>query len=360
VIQIEDGKSNGDPKLVKSGVGQIEVLGFTPEGSFYYHIEQELKDIYTAELGPESGSVISPLAKMLTRFQGNNKEPDYSPNGKQLAYISVTEPAPSNITFNRGGGNVLIIRSIETQQEQKILTGLHRMGYPHWSPDGKYIMVVEWNENSSMGLHHIDVKTDQVKTIVSPDEGEPLRLFGQHEWSPDLSTIYFGRLTNNFRNAQIISRDLESGEDKMIYESKEILHLTLSHDGRWLAVISRPRSVATYTMRVIPVSGGEARELFRFEQGERIDIGFSGSCIWSADDSHILFRLRDDKVEDPNWELCRIPASGGEIEKLGIIMPGENASSLTMHPDGRHIAFSSTSAPLPPAVWVMENFLPSD
>jgi Tol biopolymer transport system component len=199
-----------------------------------------------------------------------------------------------------------------------------------------------------------------VKTIVSPDEGEPLRLFGQHEWSPDGGTLYYGRLTNNFRNAQIISRDLESGEDKMIYESDEILHLTLSPDGHWLSVLSRPRSKARYTMQLIPVSGGETRELFRFEQRERIDIGFSGSSTWSTDGSHILFRLRDDNVEDPNWELCRIPASGGEIQKLGIIMPGENASSLSMHPDGSHIAFSSTSAPLPPAVWVIENFLPSD
>ncbi len=360
VNHLEDGKPTGDPKLVQSGMRGDEVFGFTPEGSFYYGYSEESRDVYMAEVDPGSGSVITPLAKLKTRFQGNNRTPDYSPDGKNLAYVSVIEPAPSNINFNRGGGNVLIIRSLETQQERKILPGLHEMGYPHWSPDGKYLMVVEWNENNSMGLHQIDVKTGQVKTIVSPDEGEPLRLFGQHEWSPDMATLYYGRLTNNSRNAQIISRDLESGEDKMIYESKEILHMTHSHDGRWLAVISRPRSVATYTMRVIPVSGGEARELFRFEQGERIYIGFSGSSSWSADGSHILFRLRDDKVEDPNWELCRIPASGGEIEKLGIIMPGENASSLTMHPDGRHIAFSSTSAPLPPAVWVIENFLPSD
>ncbi|TFH22363.1 MAG: tetratricopeptide repeat protein [Bacteroidia bacterium] len=356
MIQIEDGKSNGDPKLVKSGVGQIDVLGFTPEGSFYYHIEQNLNDIYTAELDPESGSIISPLAKMVTRFLGNNKEPDYSPNGKQLAYISVIQPSASNINFNQGAGNVLIIRSIDTYQERKIIPDLPRMGFPRWSPDGKSIMVGAWDENSSMSFHQIDAETGQMKTILSSDK--VIRFFGRHEWSPDGSTLYYGLLTNNFRNSQIMSRDLESGEVKMIYESKDILNLSLSPDGHWLAIISRSKSAPNWAMHVMPASGGEARELFRFKEGE-FSIGLSCSCTWSIDGNYILFMLQNEISEDSQWELCRIPAKGGEIEKLGITIPGGTAN-LAIHPDGRHISFSALSRPLEPAVWVMENFLPSD
>ena len=58
-----------------------------------------------------------------------------------------------------------------------------------------------------------------------------------------------------------------------------------------------------------------------------------------------------------NWELCRIHTERGEIEKLGPTVPG-SVSNLTIHPDGLQVAYSAKNTPLPPAVWVMENFLP--
>ena len=357
VKKMEEGKPVGDPILVKSGMKADEALGFTPEGSFYYALNQKVSDIYMAELDPESGSIITPLAKMETRFQGNNKEPDYSPDGKNLAYISVTGPTASNIPFIQGAGNVLIIRSIETQQERKIIPEFARMGYPRWSPDGRSILIVDLSDASSMGYYQIDVETSQIKPIISSDEG--LRFFGKHEWSPDGGTLFYGRRINNFKTGQIMSRDLESSEEKIIYESDDILHLSLSPDGKWLAVISRPQSINTWAMHVIPSSGGEARELFRFEEDELISISLSGVETWSSDGKYILFMLLEDNVEDSFVELCRIPAEGGEIEKLGITVPSRTFS-LSMHPDGRHIAFSALSKPLEPAVWVMENFLPSD
>ncbi len=357
VIKMEDGIPAGDPILVKSGMKTGEALGFTPEGSFYYALNEKVSDIYMAELDPESGTIITPLVKMETRFQGNNKEPDYSPDGKNLAYISVTGPTASNIKFIQGAGNVLIIRSIETQQERKIIPEFARMGYPRWSPDGRSILIVDLSDASSMGYYQIDVESGQIEPIISSDEG--LRFFGKHEWSPDGGTLFYGRRINNFKTGQIMSRDLESSEEKIIYESNDILHLALSPDGKWLAVISRPVKKNIWAMHLIPSSGGEARELFKFEEDEVISLGLSGAETWSSDGNYILFMLKEENVEDSFWELGRIPAEGGEIEKLGLTVPRSTAC-LTMHPDGRHIAFSALSRPLSPAVWVMENFLPSD
>lgn len=357
LIKIEEGKPQGVPILVRTDLKENEALGFTPEGSFYYALSQELSDVYEAELDPETGSVISPPAKLETRFQGNNREPDYSPDGKHLAYVSVMHPAASNANFNASGGQVLIIRSLETQQEQKIVPDLHRMGYPRWTPDGKNIMVAEWSKLNTMGICQIEVETSHITSLLSPDEG--FRLFGGHRCTPDGKTLYYGRFANNFRTCQIVARDLKSGEDKLIYESNKITHLSLSPDGLKLAIISRPRSANEWAMHVIPASGGEAKELFRFMQEEKISIGLSASNAWTHDGNFILFMMQDDNVEVPLWELCRIPAEGGEIEKLGITVP-KNISNLTLHPDGRHISFSTEINPLPPAIWVMENFLPSD
>lgn len=358
ILPLEGSKAAADPIMVRTGMDPIESLGFSTAGAFYYGVFNEFRDVYTLELDPGSGLSSTPPVKLETRFQGNNKEPGYSPDGKKLAYISVSQPVPTNINYHMGGGNVLIIRSLESNQEQKLIPGIQHMGYPRWTPDGKSVVVVEWCENDAQALHQINIENGKSKTIIPPLEGE--MLFGCHYFTPDGKTMFYGRLTDNYRNFKVMSMDLDSGEEKMVYESSNILLHTLSPDGRWLSIISRPRSTSTYTMLVIPSSGGEARELLRFEEESRIDIGLSASCAWSHDGKYILFRLRDDNVENPHWELCRIPAAGGEIEKLGIKLTGQDITSFNMHPDGRHLSFSSTTRPLSPAVWVMENFLPSD
>ena len=99
----------------------------------------------------------------------------------------------------------------------------------------------------------------------------------------------------------------------------------------------------------MPAAGGEPRELYRFEK-----IGYEGHSItWTADGKYILF-----EGEGPRYrELFRISADGGEPQKLGLEM--NRFFNLSVHPDGRHIAFSSSgSNAIPDEVWVMENFLP--
>ena len=352
LTRIENGLPSGDPHLLKSDIGKIEVLGFKPSGAFYYTIQKELSDVYMAKLDA-SGYSHTPLEKMETRFQGNNRLPAYSPNGTHLAYISVMQP--SIVNFNRGGGNMLVIRSLETKQEQRIIPELHQIVYPCWSPDSKQIMVVDFTENNTMGLHQIDIQSGQVKTILSPDEG--LSLFGKCEYSPDGATLYYGKMDKETRVRKVMSRDLESGAEKTLYESKKFLQITLSPDGLWLAVNSRDPSTPGDVMLLLPTSGGEVKDLITSKEGEDLLIGFHGFCTWTIDGKYILFgRI----VGPAGYIICRVPASGGEIEKIGVAIPGERASSLSMAPDGRRIAFSFYTLPLSPAVWVMENFLPSD
>ena len=355
LTRIENGLPTGDPHLLKSDIGQIEALGFKPSGAFYYTTQKELSDVYMAKLDA-SGYSHTPLEKMETRFQGNNRLPAYSPDGTHLAYISVMQP--SIVNFNQWGGNMLVIRSLETKQEQRIIPELHQIGYPCWSPDSKQIYVLEFTENNTMGLHQIDIQSGQVKTILSPDEG--LNLFGRHEYSPDGATLYYGKMDMETRVRKVMSRDLESGAEKTLYESKNFLQITLSPDGLWLAVTSRDPSTPRDAMLLLPTSGGEVKNLITSKEGEDFLIGFHGFCTWTIDGKYILFQRIDEHADGNEAYICRVPASGGEMEKVGVTIQGERASSLSMAPDGRRIAFSFYTLPLSPAVWVMENFLPSD
>ncbi len=352
ILKVTNGKPHGDPVLVKSGVGPVDPLGFTPEGSFYYTISRQWNDIHIAELDPENGDILSPVTKLSTRMEGLNKEPDYSPDGKHLAYVRAQNPSAS-MTNSDWGGEVLVIRSLETGIEREIITGLNRVGFPRWSPDGKYILMIVRDAENQRGYYQINVQTGDTKEIISPAKNNPY--FGRHEWSPDGKSIYYGGRDDENGMNQIITRELETGHEKVLYQSKERLNLSLSEDGQYIAITSRyPEPY----LSVMPTAGGKENELFRFGKDDLISLGVQGSCTWSIDGQYILFALRDANVEDAVWELCRIKSGGGEIDKLGLKLEYGGFINLSVHPDGQHISFSSKSKHIPPTLWVMENFLP--
>jgi Tol biopolymer transport system component len=74
---------------------------------------------------------------------------------------------------------------------------------------------------------------------------------------------------------------------------------------------------------------------------------------WTPDGRYLLFVDRIDKQS----ELWRIPADGGEPQKLGQLVGGSQVWNLRVHPDGQRIAFTVSSNK--GEVWVMENFLPA-
>ncbi|MCX6376441.1 MAG: hypothetical protein NTU88_10495, partial [Armatimonadetes bacterium] len=55
-------------------------------------------------------------------------------------------------------------------------------------------------------------------------------------------------------------------------------------------------------------------------------------------------------------ELWSVSVQGGEPRKLDLT--AENMRDLSVHPDGRQIAF--TAGQTKSEVWVMENFLPAN
>ena len=109
-------------------------------------------------------------------------------------------------------------------------------------------------------------------------------------------------------------------------------------------------------LNVIPAAGGETLELCRFEEG--IDIRAGAGFIWTPDGKYILFTMKSPKKDTEKWDLYRIPAKGGNPERLELELSGFLAN-LSVHPDGRHIAFS-TSEQSNAEIWVMENFLSNE
>ena len=349
VIQVADGKPHGDPELIKKDIGQMQPMGFTRKGSFYYGLRTGMKDVYIATLDLEKGKLLTPPTKATQRFVGSNSWPDWSPDGRYLAYISQRGRSQEL------GSKILCIRSLETGEEREIsLNMLHSIRETRWSPNGRSVLVnAKAMKGRRQGFYRIDVQTGDVTPLVQVNRPQE---YVQHaSWFPDGKAILYRYSHITKKLSRILLRDLESGQDKELFRAVapyrvQHLGLALSPDGQKLAFIIRDGVTKSLILKLMPVAGGEPHELFRVQEPEWIYVHF-----WTLDGRQVLFsRIKDFiKMEQ---ELWRIPAEGGEPQKLGLAM--DRLGDLRVHPDGRLIAFTAGKASA--EIWVMENFLPEE
>ncbi|MDA2925049.1 tetratricopeptide repeat protein [Acidobacteria bacterium AH-259-L09] len=340
VIPVADGKPQGSPELVKPDMGRIRPLGFTHDGSYYYALRTTAaNDIYTAEMDPATGKITMPPARAIERFVGSSRDPDWSPDGKYLAYVLTRGPVPYD-----PGSRVLVIRSIETGEERELSPRLNSFE-PRWSPDGRFLLVGGVERGRFDLCRIIDAQTGDVVGMVQGDPGQSLR---GASWSPDGKSIFYLLRHGTKKGTSILVRDLETGQEKELYRvtsPERIFDLVPSADGRHLAFL--PPNKTSTALKLLPTMGGEPRELLRAQKEERI-----GSLAWTPDGRYLLFGKSH--PTEKKVVLWRIPAEGGEPQKLGLAMEG--LVHLRVHPDGRQIAF--TARQFKQEVWVMENFLP--
>ncbi len=87
VLELENGKAKGEPRLVKESLGNVEPLGFSSDGSFYYESSRSRNDVYIASFDRETGKLVDVPKKPIDYVGRSSHSPAYSPDGKYLAYI---------------------------------------------------------------------------------------------------------------------------------------------------------------------------------------------------------------------------------------------------------------------------------
>jgi len=354
VVPVVEGKPQGSPARVKRDIGRaVRPMGFGANGSFYYGFSTERFDLYIATLDPETGKVLVPPTRATERVSDTNARPAWSADGQYLAYLSQPRAFPG------GFGTLIVIRSLKTGEEREILPKLNAgTNYGlHWSPDGKYFLVGGRDDKNRYGLFQVDSKTGDATPIVY---GNP-RVFEDVPpacWSRDGKAIFYLRndLDSNPPVVRIVRRDLETRQEKELYRavsSGTPRSLLLSPDGHWLTFrFFKPHPGRNVNM-IVPAGGGEARELpIPLPQDNEAR---SLLTRWTPDSRYVLALKFPKGLGGEERELWRIPAEGGEPQKLGLDMR-RMYYDHAVHPDGRRIAFSTY---WPKAeVWVMENFLP--
>lgn len=355
LIQVTGGKPQGAPELVRPALGRFGPLGLTGEGAFYYGVAAGIRDAYMATFDPVTGRVAGPPTPVSQRFVGSNTLPAWSPDGKYLAYLSRRGSVPDSL-----GPPVLVIRSLVTGEEREVspkLTFQPPWSPLSWFPDDRFILAAG-SVKSRQGLYQIDAQTGEVTPIVRSEPGTRAVLPAV---SPDGKTIFYLREELATETSTIVARDVESGRGKVVYRAAKpdlVNNFAVSPDGQRLAFALFERTAGSEALKVLPTAGGEPRDLLRIQVPKKQDHSISGwaGVAWTPDGAHLLFARWVNYVQgDPTVEFWRVPAEGGEPQKLGLAT--ERPWGLRLHPDGRRIAFTAGS--LKTEVWVLENFLPA-
>ena len=173
-VHITGGKQQGEPELLKMGFAwDSEVLGFAPDGSFYYKTVTRLGGLYNGALDLETGKVLVPPAPVTTRYTGPPYMSTWSPDGRSLLYIS----RPDRIG---PGNNILTIRSAATGEERFLSPRLRFVNLISWAPDGRSVIALGFTETES-GIFRIDTETSGI-TKLQVEAWSPISARMERPW----------------------------------------------------------------------------------------------------------------------------------------------------------------------------------
>jgi len=364
VVSVVDGKRRGVPESVKKDLGQLLFpLGLTSAGSLYYGIATWMRELYFGKIDPVSGNLES-SPTLVTQLLGSSAH--WSPDGRRLAYLKQLAPIPTWATHVAYSW-ALVIRSMETgkQREIPVVLSPASASAPRWSPDGRSLLTSGVDPKGLEGVYRIDAQTGDVQAVAQQKGRGDSRVFkpGCAVWSPDGKAVFYRRLSGG--RLSILKRALSTGEEKELVGAEAPSYFlgssfAVSPDGRWLAFVageSKPGQVSA-SLKIMPSTGGEARELVRTQQLE-MDVRLAGSSqlAWMPDGHSLSFGKTMASQGQQKFELWRISAEGGPPQKLGLAMEGRIVG-LSVHPDGRRIALTAESL-YRSELSVLENFLPA-
>lgn len=330
-LRVEGGKPRPPAEPIYKDLGRAWPLGITRDGSYYYQLQTGMVNVHMATLDPDTGRPLGDPTSPAIELVGSNLSPDWSPDGRFLAYTS-----RRGHVENEKGSVSLVVRSVETGEERALASELTFFNQPRWSPDGRTIALKGSLPGVGWGFHEIDASTGQaIRTLLKGN-------FFQAAWSRDGKGLFYNT------SEQIVKRDLETGREATLYRvtaPSAVRLMTLSPDGRRLA-FTLSREDGKQNLSVMPSAGGPVREILGGQ-----DEPFFSLCF-TADGQALLFV--QGTTGSSERRLFRIAVTAGKARRLALA--AEGLRDLRAHPDGRRVAFTSGWPTL--ELWVMERFLP--
>jgi Tol biopolymer transport system component len=338
---VAEGRAQGLPeRIVGSRIeNSTEPIGLTRAGAFFYYTQSWDFQIHLMEIDPVSRT-LKPSRVL------NANSPDWSPDGRYLAYAQYPQEG------------LISIRTLATGEERTLWTGLTDFIMSlRWFPDQRSLATQGFGPEGgggSVGLRRIDLTSGSLSNILV---GQNWREFGANPtFSPDGRLVTY-KAWDPVRKVSILTRyNLETRGREVLLERKPPQYVAafsvLAGTGHIAVVLQE--GDGTSSIQLVDPASREPRSVYRTSRGNFIPASIL--LDWMPDGKSLLFvtsphssRTWDSDMVPP-CSLFRIPVSGGQPEKL---FEAEWIWQVRVHPNGSQVAIETR--PPRTETWVVNN-----
>jgi dipeptidyl aminopeptidase/acylaminoacyl peptidase len=174
----------------------------------------------------------------LTRGNFNETSPVFSPDGNTIAFVSNRTPDP-----DKNENTEIYTMDAKPEATMKKITSWPGNDInPQWSPDGKWIAYLQSSSDKPFTMYG-----ENYLAVVSKDGGDPKLLSKQTDrpvrnprWSNDGKSIAV--LMEDDRQCNVISLDVQSGQLTKLTEGDKSFADLETQNGNWVTTMSDPKT----------------------------------------------------------------------------------------------------------------------
>jgi len=317
----------------------IEIDRFRFKQDVQGYVQERYSHLYLFDLATKK-------LDTLTRGKFNEAQPEWSPDGNQLVFVSNRTAEPDKNNNN----DLWIVDAKNGAIPKQLTTWTGSDSNPKWSPDGKTIAYVR-STSPTFSMYE-----QNVLAAISKEGGEPNvltlsldRPVSNPEWSSDSKVIYVQVADD--RQQYIGEVSLSTSQLNRFAEGKRVYsNLSISSAGKTVALVSDPSRPA----EVCVIENGEPRKLTSHHEDFFSNIqlasveGFTSKSKDGTMVSSILYRAVDVDPKQKNPTLFFIHGGpvaqdswGFSITQQILAASGYNVISVNYRgSSGRGLAYS--------------------
>jgi Tol biopolymer transport system component len=322
-VKVAGGKAEGPAERAAARLDDsIRPVGLTAGGAFFYHKSLIDLQIHVMAIAPTS-KALKP-AEVL----GASQSPDWSPDGRYLAYA-------------QSGSGIVVIRTLATGATRTLWTGLPGAVMAlTWFPDGSALAgqgVGPDATPASIGLRRVDLASGSLSEILI---GPGWRQFGANaSLSADGKVVTYktyeaGQVT------KLARYHVDTREQEVLLERKPPVYISafsvLPSTGQ-IAVALQETDKGS-VLGLLEPSRRELRPVYETVRGDFIPA--NNAVAWMPDGKSLFFVTSPGRTKGTPMSLLRIPVTGGQPEKL---FEADTIFQVRVHPNGTQVAIETRS-----------------